>query len=119
MTDNTELLEQAYRYSDALRTLDPDRQLSDPEDDYRLVDKLIKAIRELQEELEGVNASHDDEEAAHKQTLRMLKIAQEQVKEHDKELNYLEWRINSDGKVEEFAKHAGKARKRIKALGET
>ena len=41
---------------------------------------------ELEIALEGVNASHDDEEAAHKQTLRMLKIAQEQVEGLEREV---------------------------------
>ena len=47
----------------------------------RLIHEAAIAIRAMEDELEGVNASHDDEEEAHKQTLRMLKLSQEQVKE--------------------------------------
>ena len=64
----------------------------------RKVKRQDESIRALETELEGVNASHDDEEAAHQDTLRLLKISQEQVKEYEQTLDGREWRTVSDAK---------------------
>lgn len=42
-----------------------------------LIRRLSRRVSELEKELEAVSASHDDEEAAHKQTLRMLDVSKE------------------------------------------
>ena len=46
---NDSLIERIHKYRDALRTGDPDRQLINPDDDLKLLDDILEALKPVED----------------------------------------------------------------------